>query len=1219
VSYRRGDAAGHAGRLYDTLLHRFALGEVFRDIDSIEPGADFPAAIADTIAKCQALIAVIGSDWASVTDEDGHRRLDDPHDFVRLEIQAALERKVPVFPVLVNRAPMPRVTELPTPLRQLRKLNAIEISDERWAYDSGRLIEALEVALGLRLRTAAPGVAAEPVASPRRHRHHAAVLFASVSGLEELAEILSADDFHREMNELYDELMALLRKRFSTPRRSADAGIMAVFGVPQTREEDPENAVDAAIAMNLIIQRRSGDLPSPLSLHVGISAGPVVSLPGGAEAEFEIVGETTEDAARFREAAGAGEILMSRSVWRHVRNRYEADVRELDRPGRHEQVQAFRIVGHRLAPLLPETAPLVGRSDELALIELLWSTTVKGEAHVIRLVGEAGVGKSRLLLEFPRREDALDIRIRCGFPRAFGPFLDLAKQILGRLPEDQDDLIHLSADLPGLEEAVPLLGPLFGFAGSPPTVAMADDHQIRQVFAGFWLLLMAALRSRPGLLVLDDLQWADESSLDLLRFILERLRGMPLLLVLAYRPEFSAVDRMHARASDTFLRLEPLDPRESLELARGLLGAAEIPAELETLLATRAEGNPFFLEELIQVLVELGSIVIDEGSVSVAKTDVHVPETIQGTILARADLLSDAARAVLEQAAVIGRRFSSDLLESLGDVDEHLRQPLDELEGAQMLVPDGPDGWSFKHALIQEVIYSSLYLHQRRELHRKVAEALEVNAAPDGSTLEILAEHFGLAAVPEKARSYAMAAGDFVSERLGFAEAKIRYQVALRLWGEGDLQGRLGLLMKLGHTAMLGGDAPAAKAAFIEAETGWRGTGNNRQAGAALATLGRVYLLTGETDQAIEVLKTATELLEPEGPSEELLRAFSWSSTLDLLAGRIDEALTGARSGLEIAEQLNQPVARSHLTTTLTSCEINRGDATALDRLRRGIGEAEACGEVEAIGRAYINAAANMQWVGENEEATSYTRQGRERMRRVGASYLESLLQGIEAEALVDLGRYEQAEDAGREILGPLRPWASVPSLAKSGGAVATALLRRGRFDEARLVLNDALPLARGLGGMEFLARMLSIEAEMDDALSNPASAQSAAGEAVRVVLGTTSYGHWYWVLGKIARLLPRASIVSAIGLLSGISRNHPRFEAGMIELDAILHQDVARFSDAAMRYGALGLPYEQARCLLDSGELEHAETIVARLAIERGPLGRRLLGLRDAGSSRGA
>jgi len=750
-------------------------------------------------------------------------------------------------------------------------------------------------------------------------RRRVTVLFADLVGFSTIAEQLDPEDLRSLMTGTFSELTACVEAREGTVEKFIGDAVMAIFGVPVAHEDDPVRAVEAAVAMLEVVQARSKDAPSALELRIGINSGLVVSGTVGDGTQAGVMGDAVNVAARLQQGAGSGEIVVAESVWRRIRHRFDgAPIGALEVKGRDQPVPAYRVGRPRTAAIRLQ-APFVGRGDELALLDLLWSSAVKGNAHVVSVVGEPGVGKSRLLAELASRTDALDIRVTCGGERAFGPFLDLLERILGGMPEDLADLKARAGSLGVDEDTAVMLAALLGLAGAPPAVRMADEQQKRQVFAGVWQFLLAAPGDRPAFIVLDDIHWADRSSLDLLGFLLERLGGSSLMLVLAYRPGFDQVERTALRASHTAVRLEPLTPEQSVLLARGYLGVSDLPADLERIVADRAEGNPFFVEELLQALLELGSLAVVDGQAVLARLEVEVPDTVQGTILARVDRLDAQARSVLQHAAVIGRNFSTDLLEAVvgtGDIRPHL----DSLVRAQLLVEQEPGRWTFKHALIQEVTYDTLLLRQRRELHREVAEALEARARDDPATLEVLAEHYAKAEVPDKARQYALAAGDLAGERMGFVEARTRYETAFRLWGEGDEPGRLQLLMKLGWARLYGGDVGAARTAFVEAEAGWRALGDVVSAGGALASLGRVLWIVGEGERSAQVLKRAIEVLEPGGPSPELLRAYMWASTTQMLLAQTDDAVALATRGLDIEEALHLDGARSQLLNNLGVC-----------------------------------------------------------------------------------------------------------------------------------------------------------------------------------------------------------------------------------------------------------------------------------------------------------
>lgn len=1052
----------------------------------------------------------------------------------------------------------------------------------------------------------------EPAAPPTTRelpseRRTVTVLFADLVGFSSLAEHLDPEELRTAMGETFAELTAEVERREGVVEKFIGDAVVAIFGVPQAHEDDPDRAVECAFAMLEAVAERSAGAPAPLRLRIGINSGLVVSGTVGDGTQAGVMGDAVNVAARLQQSAGPGEVVVSGSVWRRVRDRYEAEaLGPLEVKGRDEPVPAYRVIGPR-AGQARRQAPFVGRRDERALLELLWSSAAKGNTHVVSLVGEPGVGKSRLIAELPPREGGLDVRIPCDGDRAFGPFLDLIGRILGGLPDDLDELRRLAGGLAVEEETVPLLGVLLGLGGAPPAVQMADEQRKRQVFAGVWQLLLAAARDRPAFLVLDDVHRADRASLDLLGFLLERLSGVPLMLVLTSRPGFDQVERTVLRASHTAVRLEPLSPAESIELARGYLGVPALPEDLERLVATRAEGNPFFVEELLQALLELGSLAVVDGRAVLARLEVEIPDTVQGTILARVDRLGPRERAVLQQAAVVGRSFTTEIIEAVTEEGDPAAA-LEELARAQLIVAGPPGRWSFKHALIQEVVYDTLLRRARRELHRRVAEALESRAGEDPASLEVLAEHYARAEVPEKARRYSLAAGDLAAERMGFVEARERYETALRLWGEGEEAGRLELLSRLGWCRLMGGDTGGAKTAFLEAEAGWRRAGEVRRAGGALAALGRALWIAGEGDRAADAVERAIRALEPEGPSAELVRAYVWASTQHMLRGQADRAVALAERGLEVERGLELLGARSQLLNNLGVCRVLAGDPEGLERLRAALELALASGEAEAIGRAYTNLSSTLATFSRMREAVEVCGRGRRAMRTLGAPGFEHFIAANEAGCLLELGRFEDAEGLAAEALAEGRAMRAVPGIVNAAATLAQVRTRRGAYDGARALLDEVVPLARGLGGAEFLSLTLVAEAELESARGNEAAAAGALAEAVAILEDTPA--HLLPVLVPAASLLDVEDVARILARVEPAVRDRS-WEAPVAEARATLERDRRGFGRAAELYRSLELPYQEARCLLEAGDLDSAEAIVERIGAGPGPLGARLRELR--------
>jgi adenylate cyclase len=1037
-------------------------------------------------------------------------------------------------------------------------------------------------------------------------RRRVTVAFADLVGYSTLAERIDAEELQELITHTFAELRAEVEAREGRVEKFIGDAVVATFGVSPAHEDDPVRAVDAAIAMLEAVQRRTDPAGKALNLRIGVNSGLVVTHPVDGSGTG-VLGDAVNVAARLQEAAGPGQVLLAEPVWRRIQSNYECEhVGPLKVKGREQTVDAYRLIGPRTATQSRRQAPLVGRGHELELLELLWTSAAKGNTHVVSVVGEPGVGKTRLLSELPTRQDAADFRITCTSGRAFGAFIDLMGAVLGDVPETLDEFKQRAVALGLGEDAAVLAAALLGLADAPATVAMADQGQRRQVFAGVWQLLLAAPGDRPAMIVIDDLHWADRSSIELLEFVLERLEG-PFMVVLAYRPGFEHVEQTALRASHTSIRLERLSKEESLALARGYLGADELPADLERLVATRAEGNPFFIEELLQALLDFACLTVQDGVATLERVAIAIPESVEGTILARVDRLGADDRELLQWAAVTGDPFTSEVIAAV--LDDGDREPVDQrlqsLRRAQLLVSVGPDRWTFKHALIREVVYGTLLMSQRRELHGRVAQALERIGGDDPAVLEVLAEQYSKADAPDKARHFALAAGDLAAERMGFVEATARYETALRLWDRDAGSERPAVLMRLGRAALLAGRPTGARTALIEAAAGWRNAGDAPRQGEAMALLGRAHWEAGDADRARAALEEAVDLLEPLGPSSELVQALVWSSTFTMLDGHREEALAAAQRGLELAERLGLDVARSHLLNNLGACEVDGGNPAGADRQRRALELGETTGDPEAVGRAYVNLSSTLAGLRNLTESLAVSQRGREVMRGLGSPAFEWFIAANEGWVLAELGRFDEAEALCREIIADQRAVVGVAGFVNAGNALAWLLTARGRYGEARALLDDVVPEARRVGGPLLFAHVLTVEAELEEARGNVAAARQAAAEAVDVVAADFSPVFAAPVVPAAVRLTPSETSRALVDKL----RPHvavPAFAAPVAEADGWLGGDAAQSARAADLHQSFGAVCDETRCRLNAGQRQRARDIIEGYGLEAGPLGRR-------------
>ncbi|HEV8229590.1 MAG TPA: adenylate/guanylate cyclase domain-containing protein, partial [Candidatus Limnocylindria bacterium] len=625
------------------------------------------------------------------------------------------------------------------------------------------------------------------------------VLFADLSGFTTLAERLDPEDVRAFQGRLFETLGGIITRFDGFVEKFVGDAVLAVFGAPVAHEDDPERACDAALEM---LERSSTlnrewelRLGQPVLLHIGIHTGPVVAghLGDAAGAAYAVTGDTVNTTARLLAAAPPGTILISGTTHALVRHRFASEPSgELTLRGKTEPVAAHRLTGAQTARgsarglvAIGLTSPFVGRNDELDQLAAAFARMRRGQAQVVSLVGEAGIGKSRLIAElitrFERDGQLADVAVRhvacssLGEP-TYGVFGALFREgyridSTDSLDVAREKLIATLSSL-GAREAeanaiAPVLGYLLGLGGdSAPDI---EPEQLRrQILLAARVLIERRLDNAPVLVTVDDVQWADTASVELLRDVADQLADRPLMLLLTLRPE--ARPPLCARAAHSVIRVAPLSGDETRALIAGLFaGSPDVVSHVADFVAARAGGNPLFAEEIVRNLVGRGVLQRDAAgwTCTAACEGVEVPPSLHGLLLSRVDRLSADARRVLQEAAVLGAEFDAPLLRAMSSAPETLPAALDRLVEADLVQAVDrrrTDGrYRFPHGLVREVVYQNLLLSRRTEMHERVGRALEavVGARPERlSDLEALALHFSLSSDKLRGARYMVAAGD---------------------------------------------------------------------------------------------------------------------------------------------------------------------------------------------------------------------------------------------------------------------------------------------------------------------------------------------------------------------------------------------------------------------------------------------------------------------------
>jgi class 3 adenylate cyclase/predicted ATPase len=759
--------------------------------------------------------------------------------------------------------------------------------------DRLRLLDAITALADVKPPGAVPASPSKPTRpkSPEvsAERRPITVMFCDLVGSTSIAAKLDAEDWRNLVNAYLDEASKAVTGLGGHVLKKLGDGLMALFGYPQAQENDAERAVRAALAIQRALSEINGrnaskGLPE-LSARIGIESGPVV-----VDATGEVFGDAPNVAARVQAAAEPGSVLVTINIQRQVAGLFVAEeqaARELK--GVAQPVQLFRIVrasgaGRRIAARA--LTPFVGREEELGLLMRRWARAKGGEGQLVLIFGEPGLGKSRIIEEFHARlaqtphtwVEWSASQLLQNTP--LHPIAEWGRQRFGgadvpaeqRLADLESTLRQVNIDS---NEAAPLLAPLVdiplpqGRAGT-----FAPEELRRRQLATVVGWIMAGARTQPIVLAFEDLQWADPTSIDVLRALAERGAQAPLLLLATARPEFRAPWSL--RSHHIVISLSPLDRAGVAQMVSELSARHALSREVVEGVSQRTGGVPLFVEEVTRLLLERG----EQGGVQA------IPPTLQQSLAARLDRLG-AAREIAQIGAVLGRDFAYTLLRDAADIDEpSLQASLDRLADADLLLVEGAPpqaNYRFKHALIQDAAYDSLLRSRREALHRRAAELLRDDPERASAEPEVIAHHFTQAGHDDLAIEWWGKAGDQALRRSAFQEAIAHLGKAIQIADRGEPGGRttdpnvsdpMGLRYKHAR-ALIYAKGLAAEETKAALERAGDGASVNEDILGVRLRFNQHYF-RGEFDMALAVTEHALRAAEDQGRAADaaLLRVF---------------------------------------------------------------------------------------------------------------------------------------------------------------------------------------------------------------------------------------------------------------------------------------------------------------------------------------------------------
>ena len=635
------------------------------------------------------------------------------------------------------------------------------------------------------------------------------VLFADVANYTAMSENLDPEEVHQIMDGCFRILMDEIHKYEGTINQFTGDGVMALFGAPVAHEDNAQRACYAALAIQRAMEEYGkkirNDRGMEFKMRIGLNSGLVVvgSIGDNLRMDYTAVGDTTNLAARMESMAMPGSIMVSKITYKIAKDFFEfTSLGEVAIKGKEEPQETFELikageVDTRIgASVAKGLTKFVGRKNSMAALMEVWDKARSGSGQVVAIVGEAGVGKSRLLLEMKYKlpqGETVYLEGRClhfGGAMAYLPVLDILRSYFEIKEGDREFVIKKKMEEKILEldetlkDILPPFQELLSLKVDDEAFIKLEPKDKRErTFEAIRDLMIRVSQDTPLVLAVEDLHWIDKTSEDFLDYLIGWLANSRILLILLYRPEYT-----HQWGSKSYyhkIGLGQLGAESSGKLVQSILEGGEVVPELRELVLGRAGGNPLFVEELTHNLIENGSIQRKDHRYILNRevSEIDVPDTIQGIIAARIDRVEESLKRIMQVASVIGREFAFRLLQSIMGMKEELKSQLLNLQGLEFIYEKSlfPElEYIFKHALTQEVAYNSLLLKKRKEIHEKIGKAME-ELYPERMEefYEILAYHYARSDNHDKAYHYLKLSGNKATDKHSSWEAIRFYKEAI--------------------------------------------------------------------------------------------------------------------------------------------------------------------------------------------------------------------------------------------------------------------------------------------------------------------------------------------------------------------------------------------------------------------------------------------------------
>ncbi len=919
------------------------------------------------------------------------------------------------------------------------------------------------------------------VLPPQEVRKTVTVVFSDLKGSTTLGERLDSESLREVMTRYFEEMRGALEEHGGRVEKYIGDAVMAVFGMPRTREDDALRAVRAAAEMKRRLAVLNDELETRwgvrLANRTGVNTGEVVAGDPTADQRL-VVGDTVNVAARLEQAAPENEVLVGEPTYRLVRNSVEVEpVEPLELKGKAERVPAYRLLSVEEVGTVPRRQlPLVGREAELGTLVAEFDAAVAaGSCRLVTIVAQAGVGKSRLIEEFFDQiaAGATTLRGRClpyGRGITFWPLVEIVREAASIVDDDAPDVARgkiaaLNGDPAVLDRVLAAVG-LDG-----------GDFPVPELFWGVRKLVESIASERPLALRFDDIHWAEATLLDLVAHLRTTIDGVPLLVLCATRPDLLE-RRDWTEVSDATIELAPLGEGDASRVIEHVLGTVAVPDAVRRRIVEAAEGNPLFVEQLVSMLVDEQLLVLGEDgwrATSDLSEGLALPGSIEALLTERLELLADDQRAVIEPASVIGLNFMRPALSELvvDPVRPELPSHLTTLTQKQLIRPDRPtsaDDFRFEHILIRDAAYNRVLKRTRASLHERFANwAEQVNRDRQRETEyeEILGYHleqayrylFQLGPIDDHARTIGdraaaklAATGRRAFERGDMAAAANLLERATSLLEPLDPT-RLALFPELGEALLQIGDFAHAESLLQDAVA--TAEVANEPTLAANAELVRmlVLLLSGDSAgweaAATKAAEDAIELCRRAGDEAGLARAWRLLAWMHGQAGRYEDAARALEQAIGCARnagdvrQERRASTQYALTVVYGPTPVDVGTTRCEEIAERVRGDRQA----EAAMLCVLAQLVAMQY--EFDRARDLYTRARAMFEELGLRVDASTLCLSSAHVELLAGDHEAAERELRRGYDHLAALGERYLLSSVAGLLAETLVAAGRFDEA--------------------------------------------------------------------------------------------------------------------------------------------------------------------------